>query len=174
MLRLQRLILVTLSLLWSGEAAAENAATVRLGLLLNFTRYVAWPEASLKPAAVLHICLAPGDADMVSQIGEFSRKSIQGRSIQVRQISRPADANGCHVLYLPAETSGTTLSAWFRAAQQAGALTVGDLPDIVEAGGMIGLIPVNGRYHFDINLGVARQADLRLSSQLLKLARTVK
>lgn len=174
MLRLQRLILVTVALLWTGKAVAEDSATIRMGFLLNFARYVEWPESSLKPEAALHICLAPGDADMVSQVGEFSRQLIQGRSIHVKQISRPADANGCHVLYLPAETSGTTLSAWFRAAQQAGALTVGDLPGLVEAGGMIGLIPVNGRYHFDVNLGVARQANLRISSQLLKLARTVK
>lgn len=175
MFRFLHLLFGTVVLLWNGKAAmADNAAAVRMGFLLNFTRYVEWPASSLKPEAMLHICLAPGDADMVSQAGEFSKQSIQGRLIQIKQVNRPADANACHVLYLPAETAGTALSDWLRAARQAGALTVGDLPDMVEAGGMIGLVPVDGRYRFDINLGVARQADLRLSSQLLKLARTVK
>ncbi len=176
MLRFLHLLLGTVVLLCNAKAVvADNSATVRMGFLLNFTRYVEWPASSLKPEAVLHICLAPGDADMVSQASEFSRQSIQGRLIQIKQVNRPADANTCHVLYLPAEITGaTTLPDWLRAARQAGALTVGDLPDMVEAGGMIGLVTVDGRYRFDINLGVARQADLRFSSQLLKLARTVK
>jgi hypothetical protein len=110
---------------------------------------------------------------MAARFGELAMQSIQGRTIQVKQLTRPGDTSGCHVLYLPADTPGA-LPAWLGAAQQAGALTVGELPDFVEAGGMIGLVPVGGRYRFDINLGVARQADLRLGSQLLKLARTVK
>lgn len=121
----------------------------------------------------MHVCLAPGDTEMASQVDSISAQLIQGRPIQVKRITRPADASGCHLLYLPADTPGT-LPVWLGAARQAGALTVGDGPDLVEAGGIIGLIPVSGNYRFDINLGVARLANLRFSSQLLKLARTIK
>lgn len=173
MLRVHRLLLAAAALLWMGSAVADDSAVVRLGFLLNFARYVEWPIVSLKPGAPLRFCLAPGDADMASQLSELVKQSVQGRPIQARQVVRPADASGCHMLYLPAEAPGT-LQAWLGAAQQSAALTVGDLPDLVEAGGMIGLVHVGGRYRFDVNLGVARQADLRFSSQLLKLARTVK
>lgn len=173
MLRLKGLLLIASIFLWEGNAFAEDSALVRLGFLLNFARYVEWPEAALKPGAPLRFCLAPGDAEMAHQFGELAKQSIQSRLVQVKQIARPADASGCHLLYLPAETPGT-LSLWIGAAQQTGALTVGDLPDLIESGGTIGLVPVGGRYRFDVNLGVARQADLRFSSQLLKLARTVK
>jgi hypothetical protein len=173
MQRWHRILFAMLALVWAGRACAEDSSTVRLGFLLNFARYVDWPEATLKPASSLHFCLAPGDMAMSAQFGELSRQSIQGRAIQTRLLLRASDVSGCHVLYLSAETSGA-LSGWLAAAQQAGALTVGDLPDFVDFGGMIGLVPVGGRYRFDINLGVARQADLRFSSQLLKLARTVK
>lgn len=173
MLRLQPLLIAVSAFLWAGNALADDSTAVRLGFLLNFARYVEWPAAALKPGAPLRFCLAPGDADMASQFGELANQSVHGRPIQVRQIARPADAGGCHLLFLPAEMPGT-LSAWLGAAQQTGALTVGDLPDLVEAGGIIGLVPVGGRYRFDVNLGVARQADLRFSSQLLKLARTVR
>lgn len=173
MFRRQQVILAILAIIWTGHAWAEDSATVRLGFMLNFARYVDWPEPTLKPAAPLRFCLAPGDSVMAARFGELAMQSIQGRTIQVKQLTRPGDTSGCHVLYLPADTPGA-LPAWLGAAQQAGALTVGELPDFVEAGGMIGLVPVGGRYRFDINLGVARQADLRLGSQLLKLARTVK
>ena len=173
MLRLQRLLLAILVLLWTGSSYAENSATVRLGFLLNFARYVDWPESTLKPGASLHFCLAPGDPDLAAQFGELSKQSILGRPIQAKQLARLADVNSCHVLYLPAEAPGA-LPAWLGAALQAGALTVSDQPDFVEVGGMIGLEQVGGRYRFDVNLGVARQSNLRISSQLLKLARTVK
>jgi hypothetical protein len=171
--RRKAFLLVLLAVLGGSSAWAQDSTTLRLGFLLNFARFVEWPEANLKPGAPLRICFAPGDAVMVAQSGELSRQSIQGRAIQVKSVARPADANGCQVLYVPTDLPGA-LPPWLDSATRAGALTVGDLPDFIDAGGMIGLVPVGGRYRFDVNLGVARQAELRLSSQLLKLARTVK
>lgn len=167
------LLLVAATLVFVGSAAAQSAAAVRLGFLLNFSRFVEWPESALQPGAPLRICLAPGDAEMAAHLGDLARQTVPGHSIAVRQVQRPAEAAGCQVLYIPQETPGP-LAPWLTAAHQAGALTVGDPPEFVEAGGMIGLVPVGGRYRFDVNLGVARQAGLRLSSQLLKLAGTVK
>ena len=173
MLQRTRLLLAIAALLCTASAWADDPAAVRIGFLLNFARYVEWPELTLKPGASLRLCLAPGDAEMAAQFGEIARQVIQGRPTEVKLLPRPAEANGCHLIYLPAEVPGT-LSAWRSAAEHAGAVTVSDMPDFIDAGGMIGLVPVAGRYRFDINLAVARQANLRLSSQLLKLARTVK
>ncbi|NDP37422.1 MAG: YfiR family protein [Rhodoferax sp.] len=160
-------------LLLAGSAWGQEPVDVRIGFLLNFARFVEWPETHLQPQAPLRICLAPGDVNMATQLGQLAQQDIKGRPIQVKQVARGSDVDGCHVLYLPAETPGEA-STWLRAALQTGALTIGDLPDFIQAGGMIGLVPVGGRYRFDINLGVARRADLRVSSQLLKLAGTVK
>jgi hypothetical protein len=38
---------------------------------------------------------------------------------------------------------------------------------------MIGLIPVQNRLGFEVNLAAARKSRLTLSSQLLKLAKTI-
>lgn len=40
--------------------------------------------------------------------------------------------------------------------------------------GIIGIFPLAGQYRFNINLAQARQRNLTLSSNLLKLARSVK
>ena len=52
-------------------------------------------------------------------------------------------------------------------------LTVGDIADFAQEGGMIGLVEAEQRIRFNINLAAARQANLKLSSQLLKLATIV-
>lgn len=160
-------------MLGAGGVYAQDTATVRLGFVLNFARYVEWPETTLKPGAPLHICLAPGDAGMSGQIGELTKQTVQNRPVQVRQPARPTELDDCEILYLPADLPTPAL-AWVSAATKVGALTVSDLPDFIDMGGMIGLVSINGRYRFDINLGNARQADLRISAYLFKLARTVK
>ena len=167
-------LLVALVALWgAGDIHAQDTPTVRLGFVLNFARYVEWPEATLKPGQPICICLAPGDAGMVEKLGELAKQTVQNRPVQVKPLTQASDMNNCEILYLPAELP-SPLSAWLAAASNTATLTVSDLPDFADMGGMIGLVPVNGRYRFDINLGNARQAHLRISAYLFKLARTVK
>jgi hypothetical protein len=53
-------------------------------------------------------------------------------------------------------------------------LTISDAPNFVQAGGIIGMFQENNKMRFDINLAAARQNNLVVSSNLLRLARTVK
>ncbi|CAK0782225.1 YfiR family protein [Gammaproteobacteria bacterium] len=166
----------TLLLLWASLTLGNlwaSDAEVRTGFLVNFARFTTWPESVLSATDPLRMCLAPGDAGMVSQWAELARQPIQGHSVQARLIARPGEVKDCHLLYLPAELTGP-LKHWLSAAQQVRALIVGDMPGLVDAGGMIELALSGGRYRFDVNLVAASQADLHISSQLLKLARTVK
>jgi len=170
---LQRLILAMLCLLVHTSVWPDNLARLQMGFLVNFVRYVEWPEPALKPGQALRLCLTSGGEEINREFGELQKLSLTGRAIVTRVLQRPSDVTGCHALYLTSEAS-TPLSAWLAAARQPGLLLVGDVPDLVDTGGMIGLVPVAGRYRFDINLGQALQVDLRIGSQLLKLARVVK
>ncbi len=160
-------------LLGGVSVRAQDTASVRIGFVLNFARYVDWPETILKPGMPMKICLAPGDADMTRQISELSKQTVQSRPLEVKQLTRPTEISNCGVLYLPAELP-TPLTTWLSAAKTVGSLTVSDLPDFTDMGGMIGLVPINGHYRFDIDLGNAHQSNLRISAYLLRLARTVK
>ena len=157
----------------AGSAHSQDTSSVRLSFVLNFARYVEWPETTLKAGMPIQICLAPGDAGMTAQLGELAKQVVQNRQVRVKQLSRPTELNECQILYIPTDLPSPA-SNWLSAATKVGALTVSDLPDFADMGGMIGLVPVNGRYRFDINLGTARQADLRISAYLFKLARAVK
>jgi hypothetical protein len=52
-------------------------------------------------------------------------------------------------------------------------LTVSDMHGFAEAGGMIGLIPVQNRLSFEVNIAAIRKSRLSVSSQLLKLAKVI-
>jgi hypothetical protein len=49
-------------------------------------------------------------------------------------------------------------------------LTVGDVSEFAQAGGMIGMRIEDNRVRFDVNLAAAQRAGLTLNSQMLKLA----
>lgn len=165
---------VVLALFWGDACQAQDSATVRLGFLLNFARYVEWPESVWQTNVPLRICLAPGDSAMAEKADELKKQMVQGHAIQVRLVIRPEDAGNCQIVYLPADLPAATLTNWMGAVAGVPMLTVSESPDFIEAGGIIGLVPVGSRYRFDVNLGNARRAGLRVSSYLLKLARTVR
>jgi hypothetical protein len=53
-------------------------------------------------------------------------------------------------------------------------LTVSDDQKFLDQGGIVRLRQVDGRLRFDIDAGAARRAGLRISSQMLQLAATVR
>lgn len=154
-----------------GVQASDEA--VRIGFLLNFSRFTEWPEQNLAPSAPITFCLAPGDAEMMVEFAALERQMIRNRPVKVIKVMRPADVIRCHVLYLPADLP-SDLAPWLAIAEQASALTVSDRPDFTGEGGIIGLILVAGRYRFDVNLAQAKRENLYMGANLLKLARSVK
>jgi hypothetical protein len=52
--------------------------------------------------------------------------------------------------------------------------TVGDVSGFSRNGGMVELFLQDGKVRFEINLAAARQSRLKISSQLLKVARIVR
>jgi hypothetical protein len=55
-----------------------------------------------------------------------------------------------------------------------GVLTVGESDDFLDKGGVIRLLIEDKKVRFEVNMDAAQQAHLTISSQLLKLARTIK
>lgn len=159
-------LLLACQIAWTGDAVT------RMNFLLNFSRFIDWDAATLGPTARLHLCIAPGDLELARETSALERAQIHGHAIQVVLPTRAVEVAGCHVLFLPAELP-LPLEPFLSAAERAGALTVSDFPGFADRGGMIELQPANGHYRFDINLGAVKRARLYMSTNLLKLARTV-
>lgn len=101
-------------------------------------------------------------------------KTAQGRTVQMRYGVRGDDLPACQVLYLQAQDAAQWPEVQ-RLVASAPVLTIGDVEDFASAGGIIGLVTTaDGRVAFQVNPDAARQAGLKLSSQLMVLARIVK
>jgi hypothetical protein len=153
------------------EAIADEPALrldqLMAGYVLNFTKFVEWPEASHIQDIV--ICVS-GNAGLYEALRvDASAASIGSHHVAVRKADDIASIAGCHVLYI--ERASTLNVAQLGAA--APMLTVSDGGGFAHSGGTIELFTQQNRLRFIINIESARHAGLRISSNLLELAASV-
>ena len=99
-------------------------------------------------------------------------KVVRDRPLAVRHLARAADLEGCHVVFV-GQDEGRQLPDVIQALDARPILTVGERDNFATQGGMIGFLTENQKLRFEVNLEAAEHANLRISSQLLKLATRV-
>jgi len=146
----------------------QGALDAKAELLLNIARFVEWPDARDQLTfAVL------GDDDLAAVVAStLSTKTLPGRKLYVRCIRRPEDARDCQVLFI-APSEASRIPQVVQAVEGHSVLTVADTPGFTLAGGMVDFVQDNDRVRFEINLGTAERARLKISAKLLALARIV-
>jgi hypothetical protein len=146
----------------------QSALDAKAELLLNIARFVEWPGARDQLTfAVL------GDDELAAVVAStLSTKSLPGRKVYVRCIRRPEDARDCQVLFI-APSEASRIPQVVQALEGHSVLTVADTPGFTLAGGMVDFVQDNDRVRFEINLGTAERARLKISAKLLALARIV-
>lgn len=171
-MRVLCLLLLLIAADGMGGAWASDAS-VRIGFLLNFSRFTEWPAATLSADRPVQFCLAPGDPEMAAEFASLERQMVRNRPVKTLQVTHPRDIERCQLLYLPVELA-EPLAPWLAGARHAGALTISDRANFLDEGGMIGLTLNAGRYRFDINLVEVKLANLQINANLLKLANSIK
>lgn len=155
-----------------AEDGASQEYKVKAAFLYNFTLFVEWPtEAFTGNDSPLTVCIL-GKSPFGNALGGLSGKSAKTRKLAVRQINGVQETQGCQVLFVSASEK-MQLHNILAAVRNQNVLTVSDLDRFAEAGGIINFVTLEDKVRFEVNLKAARQARLKVSSQLLKLARDV-
>jgi hypothetical protein len=171
-------VVVALALLGTTGILAQqpkpNEYQVKATYLYNFGRFVKWPGTF--PAG-------KGDSFSVCVLGQdpfgsildstLAGETLEGKPVVLRRISKPQDAGECRILFISAKEE-KHLKEILAALDEGGVLTVSDMPDFTRRGGMIQFVLEGDRVRFEINLATAERAKLVLSSELLKVAASVK
>ncbi len=144
---------------------AQDAAARQLksAIVYNILRFVDFPAGSGN--GTLYLCIERGAE---GSFASLSGRSVASRSITVRVIEATSNAGGCDVVYL-----GTANSSDVSRVRQRGVLVIGDGSGFLKTGGTIGLVTTGKQTRFEINMRAARQANVKIGSQLLRLASRV-
>jgi hypothetical protein len=162
---------MALSVLTAHAQSASSMAEYRVkaAFIYNFAKYVDWPTVDSKE---FHVCTAGRD-DLGGALSALDRRMAQGREIQVRQNVAMDQLKDCQIIFV-GEKESKLLTSVVRQLWGSPVLIVSDNQQAVEAGAHITLASAEDRVEFDVNLATLQRANLKASSQMLKLARTTK
>lgn len=145
---------------------------LRAAFVLNFVRYIEWPDKAFaaKDSPIV-LCMA-GREEGVVALSSLDGRKVQERTIRVRLEVGAEAARSCQVVYI-GEAEARRGAALVRSLQSLPILTVSDAEGFIDSGGAIGIVSGEQRLQFEINRTALDKAQLKASSQLLKLARAV-
>jgi hypothetical protein len=156
----------------AGGAPTVSETDLKAALVLNFMRYVDWPERAFATReAPMVICLMGRDTENPAFTALEARQS-QGRPVKVRHGVPLEDTRGCHAAVF-FDVQERRLAPALKAMAGQPVLTIGDSEGFVDSGGAIGVVSADQRLQFEVNRAALDQAQLKASSHLLKLARAV-
>jgi YfiR/HmsC-like len=160
---------------WSASAQANPSSeyAVKAAFLFHFAQFVEWPPEAFKNAAApLTYCTVGEDPFNGALEGALSGKNIGTHPIRVEHVKQAQELQSCQILFIGIAEK-KHLAATLESVKSNPVLTVGDSEHFAQLGGMIGFCQEENKIRFEINLGAAASARLRISAKLLSLAKTV-
>jgi YfiR/HmsC-like len=147
---------------------------VKATYLFNFGKFVKWPaDATAVKSDSFAVCVLGQDPFGPILDATLAGEALDGKPVVLKRIPQAQDATDCRILFISA-TEEKRLKEILTILDEAGVLTVSDMPRFTQRGGIIQFIFEGERIRFEINLESAESAKLVLSSELLKVAASVK
>lgn len=154
--------------------AQEREWEVKAAFIYNFAKFVEWPSQAFGTSNGLFTIGVVGCGALADALKALEGKPLRSRTITIRQVGQPEEGKKCQMLVI-SQPEGRQAGLFITATRGQSILTVGDsLENFLALGGMINLVQVDDKIRFEINAKAAQQAGLQISSQLLKLALSVK
>lgn len=146
---------------------------VKAAYLYNFGRFIEWPPEGTAKTTPFTVCILGQDPFGPILDSLLAGETISGKSVVAKRISSPRESPSCQILFLSAAES-SRVSKVIEALDKEAVLTVSDMPEFSRHGGMIQFVLEGNRVRFEVNLAATQRAHLTLSSELLKVATTVR
>ncbi len=160
---------VALLLLSFGASAQASEAGLRVAFVYNFLKFIEWPDLAKGNFVLCALGAQGATRESLEQIRGKVHKNLVITVVFIdKAITLEAQISQCHMAYVP--TSGADLP--LPSVIPSGVLLVVDEPDLSDARVGIALMrTLDNRMEFLINETAVKQAGVKVSSQLLKLAK---
>ena len=147
---------------------------VKAAYLYNFGHFVEWPVnvASVQNESFT-VCVLGQDPFGPVLDTTLAGETIAGKRVAAKRISTLQESGNCQILFL-SSAEAAQLNSIVKALSKQAVLTVSDMPQFSQRGGMIQFVLEGKRVRFEVNLAAVQHAGLTLSSELLKVATTVR
>lgn len=153
-----------------STVAPSREYQLKAVFLFNFALFTEWPAAAFPEAKSPLVIGVLGDDPFGGYLdGLIKDEQAHDRPLIVQRYRRAEDIEKCHVLFV-ASSEAVQVSSLLSALKGRSILTVSDLADFTNHGGMVRFLTETGKIRLHINLEAAKAAGLTLSSKVLRPA----
>lgn len=169
-------LVASLSVIWPIMSTAQSQVSeyqLKAAFLFHFAQFVEWPAGALGPGDNPFLICIAGEDPFHGDLEEAVRgKFIAAKVVRIRHIKQIQESAGCHVVFIGKDESGH-LSQLIATLRNMPVLTVGESENFLQSGGIIRFCMEDRKVRFEVNKEAAEAANLKISSRLLLLAKTV-
>lgn len=157
-----------------GHQQNASAYQIEAVYLYNFSKFVEWPaSANGAKTDPFSICILGDDPFGAVLDATLSGENIQGANLAARRLTEARDAAGCKIVFV-SSSEESRLKTVLDELENGNALTVSDIREFSQRGGMIQFVVANGKVRFEVNVKNAADAGLSFSAELLEVALAVR
>ena len=152
---------------------------VKAAYLFNFAKFVQWPDGTFDNAASPIIIGVLGEDPFGGELDRtVEGKSIDGHPIRIKRFgafdeNRIYQFQKCNILFI-AYSEKDNIKGILEALNGTNVLTVSEIEQFPNLGGMVLFDQEGQRITLGINLGAAQKEKLKISSKLLQVAKIYK
>ncbi|MCW8933575.1 MAG: YfiR family protein [Gammaproteobacteria bacterium] len=156
---------------FTAEIDSEEERLFKAAFTYNFAKFTIWPENTPGNNGPLILCTI-GKSKLINDLNRLEGKNIKGRAVAIEKVSSDKSKDHCHILYI-AKSEKNRVANILKSINRKPILTVSEISNFIEKGGVIQFYRKDGKTNLIINLNTARKSGLEISSRLLILAEVV-
>jgi len=152
-----------------GLSSQEYEYQVKVAFIYNLSRFVNWPpdRFSARPES-LTVCVL-GTDPFGAALETIQGKNVEDKHIEIRRLNRSSEVDACQILFV-SSSEKERLAQILDTARRSGVLTIGEMNQFNQAGGIVALSMRKNRIFFSVNVDAAENTGVKISSQVLRLA----
>lgn len=165
--------LIVIGTLFSSNVTAQRQGhdysepSIKTALIYNLLHFIEWSSTDLL------ICVYDPSEDYVSSFNSIPNSTKSGTSLEVKYLhlteSEPTP-NNCHIIFISSEADNKNTNDILNVAKDNQSVTIGESKQFIKQGGMINFIRKDVNIKFEINAKAFEQANVKISSQVLRIA----
>jgi hypothetical protein len=162
-------LLACSTVFFSAQTQVAREYQIKAVFLFNFAQFIEWPAASFRETDAIVIGVL-GENPFGTYLDEAVRgEEVRGHPLVVQHYRQVEDVKACHILFINA-TEMHQIKQVLASLKSKSILTVSDATNFTKQGGIIRFFTENKKTRIRINLDAAKDANLTISSKLLRLA----
>ena len=166
-MRMRVLGLLTILLAFAIQGKGQDIHKFHSIFIYNFSKFIQWPNEYNEGDFVIGVL---GNSPVTQHLKSMAAsKKVGDQSFSIVSYGNPGDIQKCHILYIPTDQSPMLEECKANLTGTA-TLIITDKPGLGKDGSGINFLIVDGKPKFELNKSAAEERNLKVSTELAKLA----